>query len=44
MKAISEKVKAMTPDEFRRSLVAAGIITDQGKLTAEYESPGTGEV
>jgi hypothetical protein len=39
MRAISEKAKAMTPDEFRMSLVAARIITHQGKLTAEYETP-----
>jgi hypothetical protein len=39
MRAISEKAKAMTPDEFRMSLVAAGIITNQGKLSAEYETP-----
>jgi hypothetical protein len=33
---VSAKVKAMSPDEFRESLVRAGIIGTDGKLTANY--------
>jgi|GEM_PF-4345679 len=36
LKDISQKAKDMTPDEFRNSLVASGIITDKGQLSTHY--------
>jgi hypothetical protein len=36
LQVVEEKVKAMSPDEFRASLVKAGIIGMDGKLTANY--------
>lgn len=35
---IVDEVKAMTPDEFLKSLVAAGIISTDGKLEPKYKS------
>lgn len=35
---VSEKVKAMSPEEFRMSLVKAGIIGINGKLTSKYKN------
>ena len=36
---IDERLKAMSPEEFRESLVKAGIIGKDGKLTAPYARP-----
>jgi len=36
LKMVSEKAMKMTPAEFRDSLLAAGIIGNNGKLTARY--------
>ena len=36
LRAIERKVKTMTDAEFRESLVRAGIITEDGELTAPY--------
>jgi hypothetical protein len=38
LRVISEQVKKMTPAEFRKSLMAAGILGTNGKLTANYAS------
>ena len=35
---IVERVKSMTPEEFRESLLTAGIITKTGKLAKPYRS------
>ena len=37
--SIDERLKAMTPEEFRASLVRAGIIGKDGKLTPPYARP-----
>jgi hypothetical protein len=34
---VTERVKEMTPAEFRKSLVKAGIISGSGKLTSNYK-------
>lgn len=39
LKVVSEQAKSMTPAEFRESLVSAGIITPDGKLTENYATP-----
>jgi hypothetical protein len=39
LQVVAEKLKAMSPDEFRASLVRAGIIGTNGKLTANYAKP-----
>lgn len=36
---VAEKAKTMSPAEFRMSLVKAGIIGTNGKLTARYARP-----
>jgi hypothetical protein len=36
LKVVSEKAKSMTPAEFRQSLLVAGIISRNGKLTSHY--------
>jgi hypothetical protein len=36
LRVVEEKLKAMSPNEFRASLVKAGIIGTDGKLTANY--------
>jgi hypothetical protein len=36
LRVVEEKLKAMSPDEIRASLVKAGIIGTDGKLTANY--------
>ena len=37
--AITEHMKAMSPDEFLASLVAMGIMTPEGELTEHYRAP-----
>lgn len=37
LKEISEKIKNMTPEEFKESLIKTGIITEDGKLTEQYK-------
>ena len=39
LKEVSAKARAMTPAELRKSLVAAGIIRTDGKLTSVYSHP-----
>ena len=34
---VSERANSMSPAEFRRSLVKAGIISEKGKLTSNYK-------
>jgi hypothetical protein len=37
LREIIEELKRMTPEEFRQSLVHAGIIDEHGKLTPMYK-------
>lgn len=37
LKLIAEKIKAMSPEEFRASLIRAGIIKQDGKLEDTYK-------
>jgi hypothetical protein len=39
LREISERLKKMTPAEFRESLVRAGIIDHEGNLTPQYAPP-----
>lgn len=39
MREIVRKVKSMSPEEFKASLIEAGIITAGGELTPPYRSP-----
>ena len=35
--SLVDKIRRMTPEEFRRSLLRAGIITKDGQLTDTYK-------
>jgi hypothetical protein len=39
LQRVAAELKKMTPEEFRESLVEAGIIDKNGKLTAPYRPP-----
>jgi hypothetical protein len=38
--AVSSRAKRMSPEEFRASLVKAGIVGRDGQLCEQYQSPG----
>jgi hypothetical protein len=36
LQVVAERVKTMSSDEFRKSLIEAGILSVHGKLTSNY--------
>jgi hypothetical protein len=40
LRAVADKLRAMSAEDFRRSLVDAGILDSQGLLTPPYAGPG----